>query len=115
VDDEPELALALAKVLSRRGLEVEVRADGPSALAAAAAAPFDAALVDLRMPGMDGIRVLAALRARVPPIPVVLMTGQPSPADEERARDAGAAALVLKPHPVGDLAALLRAAAGRPG
>jgi DNA-binding NtrC family response regulator len=75
VDDEESMRHFLQKTLRREGYEVAVARDGPEALELAQAKPPDLALVDVRMPGMDGVAVLRALRAASPRLPVVLMTG----------------------------------------
>jgi DNA-binding response OmpR family regulator len=110
-DDEAEFALGLSKVLARRGCAVDVRPDGASAIAAAAAGGYDVVLLDVKMPDMDGIAVLAELRRRSPGLRAILMTGRLAVGDEERGLGAGAFAYVLKPHPIEDLAALIRRAA----
>jgi CheY-like chemotaxis protein len=110
VDDEPLVRRSLARILRRHGVEVVEAADGPSALRIVEARDdIGLALVDLVMPGMDGEQVLAALRARVPPLDVVVMSGW---AREERAQacvQAGAMAFLSKPFAVDDLQRVLEA------
>lgn len=74
VDDEPNIRLTLRTMLESAGIVVEEAADGASALAAFLRAPFDAVVLDLRMPGMDGLEVLRRLRAHHPSVPVVVVT-----------------------------------------
>ncbi|MEZ4432233.1 MAG: sigma-54 dependent transcriptional regulator [bacterium] len=74
VDDEDELRYALALNLGREGFEVIGVPDGRAALVKLEAEPFDAILCDLVMPGLDGLGLLDALRARKSDVPVVLMS-----------------------------------------
>jgi len=75
VDDEPEIATMLARALTPRGFVVETALSAEEALRLAATETFDAALVDLVMPGRDGKDLAAALRERIPGIPIGLLTG----------------------------------------
>lgn len=105
-----ELALGL-----RPGLEVVgAVADGVAALAACEEARPDVVLVDLRLPGLDGLDVIGALRRRCPGTAVVCLTGQASADEEEAARAAGAASVIRKGGPTDELVdAIVRAAGGR--
>ena len=75
VDDDLLSALALRAFLERRGYRVTPAGDGPEALVRFDADPADLALVDWRMPGMNGGEVVRELRARRPLLPVVFVTG----------------------------------------
>ena len=75
VDDEPDMRLAVRNVLKLRGYEVSEAGDGPSALEMARAERPDLVLLDLRLPGMDGIEVLAGLKKIDETVPVVMITG----------------------------------------
>ena len=61
VDDEPDMRLAVRNVLKLRGYEIAEAGDGPAALALARESRPDLVLLDMRLPGMDGIEVLAGL------------------------------------------------------
>jgi DNA-binding NtrC family response regulator len=111
VDDEAEFTAGLGKVLRRRGLEVAEAHDGPAALAAAAEGCFDVALLDVKMPGMDGIQLMGELRRRSPATQVILMTGHLSVGGEWDKGPHGAFAYLLKPHPLPDLITVIRRAA----
>ena len=76
VDDEAAIRLALGELLRSEGHDVREAGDGNEALAALEGAPADLVLADLRMPGMDGIQLLEAIRARFPDTLVVLVTAQ---------------------------------------
>ncbi|OGR45571.1 MAG: hypothetical protein A2X35_04275 [Elusimicrobia bacterium GWA2_61_42] len=75
VDDEPDMRLAVRNVLKLRGYEVSEAGDGPSALEMARAERPDLVLLDMRLPGMDGIEVLAGLKKIDDTLPVVMITG----------------------------------------
>ena len=61
-DDEVDFTAGLSKVLRRRGFEVETASDGLTAVSRIAKEPFDVIVLDVKMPGMDGIQVLAEIK-----------------------------------------------------
>lgn len=75
VDDEPDMRLAVRNVLKLRGYEVSEAGDGPSALAMVREGRPDLVLLDIRLPGMDGIEVLDGLKKLDDTLPVVMITG----------------------------------------
>lgn len=75
VDDEPDMRLAVSNVLKLRGYETSEAGDGPSALEMARASRPDLVLLDMRLPGMDGIEVLEGLKKIDGSLPVVMITG----------------------------------------
>jgi DNA-binding NtrC family response regulator len=97
VDDEESMRHYLVKTLRREGYDVLAAHDGPEALALAQERPPDLALVDVRMPGMDGVAVMRTLRANLPRLPVVLMTGHGSVQHALAAMKQGATDYVTKP------------------
>jgi len=103
VDDEESMRYFLKKTLRREGYEVIEAADGPSALAAAASGPPDVALVDVRMPGMDGVALMRALRTTHTHLPVVLMTAYGSVENALAAMKHGATDYVTKPFRVDEI------------
>jgi DNA-binding response OmpR family regulator len=114
-DDEQEFTAILAKVLRRRGLQVEIRSDADGAIDAVRQQPFDVILLDVKMPGKSGMEALAELHRMRPELPVILLTGHFAVEEEREGLAAGAHAYLLKPHPVLDLVARIeQAAAGRP-
>ena len=74
VDDEESMRYFLDKALRREGYDVVAARDGPEAIEAAQRRAPDLVLADVRMPGMDGVALLRALRALHPRVPFVLMT-----------------------------------------
>ena len=75
VDDEPQMRATLQEMLRGSGYDVRVAADGTSALAAVTADPPDVVLLDVQMPGPNGIDVLTAIRAIDPTIKLIMITG----------------------------------------
>lgn len=84
-------------MLVNDGHEVVALDSGIDAVEAAAAQPFDLVLTDFNMPGIKGDVTLSLLRARMPTLPVIIMTSETSVSLEKRAREAGAAAFLRKP------------------
>ncbi len=101
VDDTPEDCADAVRVLEQRGHRVAVASDGPEAIGMALAAPVDAVLVNLRMPGMDGFELAAVLRTlegrRARRLPIVALTAMLLAGDLERCAAAGIDACLRKP------------------
>jgi DNA-binding NarL/FixJ family response regulator len=109
VDDSPWLRRTVRVALENAGLMVVGEAaDGAQALAEAAAHHPDVVLMDLRMPGMDGIQATQTLRRRQPETPVVLWTGHDDAQLASAVRSSGAQAGVAKGVCTVDLIATLR-------
>ena len=75
VDDDPGIGLMLTKALGRHGFEVDAATSADEALVRTGTTRYDAALVDLVMPGRDGADLSATLRRQFPGLPVGLLTG----------------------------------------
>lgn len=105
VDDDRPFCTALASALRRRGFQVVVAHDYDEALAEAEAWKPDRAVVDLRMPGRNGLEVVAALRERVPGLRMVVLTGFGSIATAIEAIKLGAVHYLTKPAGVDELLA----------
>jgi len=112
VDDEPQLARALAINLRARGWDVIVAGDGRGALAAAARRPPDVVVLDLGLPDMDGVEVIAGLRGWTR-VPIIVLSARQDSADKVTALDAGADDYVTKPFGMDELLARVRAAVRR--
>jgi DNA-binding NarL/FixJ family response regulator len=111
VDDSPWLRRSIRQALERAGVVVVGEAsDGDQALAQAAAMRPDVVLMDLRMPGMDGIQTTRVLRQRQPATHVVLWTGEDDAQLASAIRASGAHAGVAKGICTPDLVATLREA-----
>ncbi|MFJ3659901.1 response regulator transcription factor [Streptomyces sp. NPDC090119] len=96
VDDDPTVAEVVAGYLSRAGHAVDRAADGPSALASAAGQWPDLVVLDLMLPGMDGLEVCARLRERGP-VPVIMLTARGDEEDRVLGLEVGADDYVTKP------------------
>ncbi len=112
VDDEPKLGRVVAEMLELDGHDVARSTGGKDALARLAE-PFDVVVTDLRMPEVDGLAVLRAARARVPPAEVVLMTAYGTAESAVEAMKAGAADYVTKPFSMDELRLRVRRLAGQ--
>ncbi len=103
VDDDDGVRAALEKILTGEGLTVESVSDAFQALDLMDQRPQDAILLDLKMPGMDGLGLLDNLRRRGIEIPVVILTGHGDDFTSHQCLEAGAAAFLTKPPDRADL------------
>ncbi|HXM38625.1 MAG TPA: response regulator transcription factor [Gemmatimonadales bacterium] len=109
IEDNPDLAYGLRNNLEIEGYDVEVAKDGVKGLARARAARPDLVLLDLMLPGMDGFRVLRALREDGHGMPVLILTARGEEADKVRGLRLGADDYVTKPFGVLELLARVEA------
>ncbi|MGN6696301.1 MAG: response regulator [Aquihabitans sp.] len=116
VDDEPQIRRALRTNLAARDYDVDLAATGEEALKQAAAHHPDVVILDLGLPGIDGIAVVEGLRGWTN-VPIIVLSVRDAEADKIAALDAGADDYVTKPFSMGELLARLRAATrrGAPG
>lgn len=111
VDDEQEFVESLSERLQLRNLDAEVAYDGEQALQALAQGKEpDVMVLDLRMPGIDGIEVLRKVRQTHPEMRVVILTGHGTSQDEQEARKLGAFEYMEKPVQIEELDSTLRRA-----
>ena len=108
VDDDPKLHELLASYLAQNGFVVTGAADGRAGLAALELAEFDAVLLDVMMPGLDGIEVCKRIRARSR-VPIVMLTAKGDETDRVVGLELGADDYVTKPFSPRELLARLRA------
>jgi DNA-binding response OmpR family regulator len=109
IEDNPDLAYGLRNNLEIEGYEVEVAKDGTKGLTRARAARPDLVVLDLMLPGMDGFRVLRALRDDGISMPVLILTARGEEADKVRGLRLGADDYVTKPFGVLELLARIEA------
>ena len=114
VDDEPQIVRALRINLRVRHYEVHTAATGAEALTVAAAHPPDRVILDLGLPDMDGVEVIAGLRGWTA-VPIIVLSGRADSTDKVEALDAGADDYVTKPFGMEELLARMRATARRVG
>jgi two-component system, OmpR family, KDP operon response regulator KdpE len=112
VDDEPQILRALGINLRARDYDVDLAADGEAALQLAARNHPDVVVLDLGLPGMDGLEVIAGLRGWTS-VPIIVLSVRDREADKVAALDAGADDYVTKPFGMNELLARMRAALRR--
>jgi two-component system KDP operon response regulator KdpE len=112
VDDEPQILRGLRTNLTARGYEVDTAADGERALDLAAKHRPDVVILDLGLPGIDGLDVIRGLRVWSS-VPIIVLSAREQEPDKVAALDAGADDYVTKPFGMGELLARLRAAERR--
>ncbi|MFI5820527.1 response regulator transcription factor [Streptomyces rishiriensis] len=96
VDDDPTVSEVVAGYLDRAGFAVDVAADGPTAVAQAALRKPDLVVLDLMLPGMDGLEVCRRIRATAP-LPVIMLTARGDEEDRILGLEVGADDYVTKP------------------
>jgi two-component system KDP operon response regulator KdpE len=112
-DDDSDLRWVLATTLSALGFSVVSHPNGEQSLLELGRHRFDAALLDLNMPGLGGIETCRRMRRTVPLLPILMLTVREDEVDKVEALDAGADDYITKPFSVPELAARLRAAVRR--
>ncbi len=114
-EDEPELVKALKTVLEKQNYTVVTVTNGIDALSHATCGDYDGAVLDIMMPGLDGLQVLARMRAAGIGIPVLLLTAKAEVEDRVAGLDAGADDYLPKPFAISELLARVRAMLRRKG
>ena len=112
VDDEPQIRRALATNLEIRGYEVDLAATGEDALRMAGERRPDVVVLDLGLPGIDGLQVITGLRGWTD-VPIIVLSVRESEAAKVAALDAGADDYVTKPFGIDELLARVRASVRR--
>ncbi len=97
VDDDPTVSDVVRRYLEQDGCEVRLAADGADGLAAVAAQRPDLVVLDLMMPGIDGLEVCRRLRRQLPDLPVIMLTALGEEADRVLGLEVGADDYVTKP------------------
>lgn len=108
-DDEPKMAEHVRLGLSAEGYAVDVATDGEEALWLATENPYDALILDVMMPGRDGLSVVRQLRRKLVNTPVIFLTARADVEDKIHGLDAGADDYLTKPFSISELLARLRA------
>src|SRR5579885_3254835 len=108
-DDDRAVREALERALQLNGYEVELASDGDSALAAIERRTPDAVVLDVMMPGLDGLDVTRRLRREGNRVPILLLTARDAVGDRVEGLDAGADDYLSKPYELDELLARLRA------
>jgi DNA-binding response OmpR family regulator len=113
-EDDAKLRDVLLRGLRSAGYSVDVASRGDQAFNLLLLHAYDAAVVDWRMPAMDGVEMVTALRARGLSLPVLMLTARDTPSDRIRGLDAGCDDYLVKPFDFQELLARLRALMRRP-
>jgi len=109
IEDEPGIVDFVTRGLEAGGFKVRAVTDGLAGERAALKGGFDALVLDLMLPGRDGMDILTAVRRAHPQIPVVVMTARGELEDRLAGLEAGAVDYIVKPFAVAELAARIRA------
>jgi DNA-binding response OmpR family regulator len=113
-DDDPEIRANLKDILQDLDYHVDVAADGPAALALARTSSYDLVLLDLRMPGMDGLETYRQLKRSCPGTPVIVVTAYATTETASQLLGSGACGLLPKPVEVPRLIQAIEAQLSRP-
>ena len=109
VEDDPAVRGAVERALRHAGHQPALATDGVRALEQATAVPYDAVVLDLGLPGLDGLEVCRRLRASGNQVPVLMLTARAAVAERVAGLDAGADDYLVKPFALDELLARLRA------
>jgi len=115
VDDDPSVREALALVLDLNGFQVSTAQDGREAIRTLAVSPQDAVILDVLMPGLDGLEVCRRIRATGDRTPVLMLTARSEVSERVAGLEAGADDYLAKPFAREELIARLRALLRRTG
>jgi CheY-like chemotaxis protein/predicted transcriptional regulator len=108
IDDDETIRKSLSRTLTREAFDVDTAPDGKQALAKSQLKHYDLALVDIRLPDMEGTKLLKLLREKTPEIKEIIITGYPSIENAVKAIDEGADGYVMKPLNPSDLLSKIR-------
>ncbi len=113
VDDEEEFVSTLIERLTLRGIEADGVITGADALKRAQDRDFDVVVLDVKMPGMDGLEVMRKIRTMRPRVQVILLTGRGSEKESEIGLEEGAFSYLIKPIDIEDLIRTMKEAVSR--
>src|SRR5436190_11921074 len=109
IEDEKDIANLVRMHLQDLPCNVELAFDGPAGLAAAAKKPFDLVVLDLMLPGVDGLEICRRLRAKPPYTPIMMLTAKDSELDRVLGLELGADDYLTKPFSIRELVARVKA------
>lgn len=115
VEDDPSVARFIEQAFKEAGYVTVVASDGDSAFRLASSQPFELILLDIMLPGMDGLEVCRQLREQGLRTPILMLTARDLLDDKVRGLDSGADDYLVKPYQVAELLARARALLRRPG
>jgi len=105
VDDEPRFLTTTRKLLEKKGIEVATAASGSEALEKLTAAPVHVVILDVKMPGMDGVATLRQIKQRFPMVEVIMLTGHATVESAIEGLKSGATDYLVKPADLDDIIA----------
>jgi len=108
VDDDESIRKVLATILEEKGYVVDTAENGRGAIEKSKANFYNLALIDIRLPDMEGIQLLAALKDTIPPMVKIIVTGYPSLQNAMEAVNKGADAYILKPVNMDSVLSIIR-------
>ncbi|NQT39598.1 MAG: response regulator [Planctomycetes bacterium] len=108
VDDEEDLTSTMVERLGLRDFQVEAATSGIDALKRVSEGDFDVLVLDVKMPGIGGLQVMAEIKRQHLDLPVILLTGHGSAADAERGMKEGASDYLMKPIDIDTLVEKIR-------
>ncbi len=109
VEDDRQLVVTLRRGLADAGIVADTAADGEEGVAAATTAPYDVIVLDVLLPGLDGVEVARRLRGRRVNVPILMLTGLDAVEDRVRGLEAGADDYLVKPFALRELVARIHA------
>lgn len=109
VEDDKLLGSGIKKALSREGLQADWILDGREAWQAISSTEFDLVILDLNLPGLDGLEILSSIRQHKIDVPVLILTARDSTDDKVAGLDKGADDYLVKPFELAELKARIRA------
>ena len=109
IEDDQRLVRTLAAGLEEEGFSIDTCEDGSAGLRALLSHPYDACVLDIGLPGLDGFAVLAEARARKVAVPILMLTARDAVADRLQGLDRGADDYLIKPFAFAELLSRLRA------
>jgi DNA-binding NtrC family response regulator len=108
VDDDENITVTLQAILENEGYLVDVVANGSEAIKKSESTAYNVALIDIRLPDMEGTKLLTRMRDAVPKVRKIIITGYPSMQNAINAVNRNADAYLMKPVDVGKLLELVR-------
>jgi DNA-binding NtrC family response regulator len=108
IDDEESIRKSLAAVLEEKGYLVDTAENGKEAIEKSKTRPYNLALVDIRLPDMDGVQLLTAIKETIPKMVKIIITGYPSLENAIEAVNKGADAYIIKPFDMNKLLDMIK-------
>jgi len=108
IDDEESIRKSLAAVLEEKGYIVDTAENGKEAIERSKTRPYNLALIDIRLPDMDGVQLLTGMKETIPKTVKIIITGYPSLENAIEAVNKGADAYIIKPFDMNKLLDMIK-------